>query len=147
MSSSESYSENVEMYLKTIFLLGKEGDGKAKTWDISKELSVAPSSVTEMLERLHEEGYVRHRKYYGASLTKKGDAYARRLLRKHCVLEWFLVKTLDYPRGRFHDEACRMEHAISDETAKRLAKLVDLPEECPDCYDRRKEYCTRLLST
>ena len=140
------YSENVEMYLKTIFLLAKNGGGPTKTGDISRELSVSPSSVTEMLDKLQTEGFVRHAKYQGTSLTKKGDAYARRILRKHCVLERFMVSTLRYPKGRFHDEACKMEHVVSDETARRLRKLVGQPNTCPDCYDLNKHYCSLLFS-
>lgn len=146
MSEVGSHSENVEMYLKTIFLYAKEGAGKAKTGDISKELSLSPSSVTEMLEKLQKEGLVRHAKYQGASLTKRGDAYARQILRKHCVIERFMVTTLRYSEGKFHDEACKMEHVVSDETERRLRKLVGQPGTCPDCYDVRKHFCSRLFS-
>ena len=145
MSALGSYSENVEMYLKAIFLLEKERAERAKTGDISRELSVSPSSVTEMLDKLQKEGFLRHTKYQGATLTKKGDAYARRILRKHCVLERFMVTMLRYPAGKFHDEACKMEHVVSDETARRLRKLVGQPTTCPDCYDPGKHFCSRLF--
>ena len=140
------YSENVEMYLKAIWLLAKEDGRKAKTGSISKELDVSPSSVTEMLEKLQKEGFVKHTKYHGAALTRKGEAYARRILRKHCVIERFLVSTLKYPEGKFHDEACEMEHVLSDETEKRLRKLVGQPEACPDCYDLGKHHCSLLFA-
>ena len=74
MAVPRTYSENVEMYLKSVFLLAKNGDGRAKTGDISKDLRVSPSSVTEMLDKLQKAGFVRHRKYQGATLTRKGDA-------------------------------------------------------------------------
>src|SRR3989337_500264 len=144
MSAVGSHSENVEMYLKTIFLVAKAGDGRAKAGDVSKELSVSPSSVTEMLDKLQREGLVEHAKYQGASLTKKGDAYARQILRKHCVIERFMVTTLHYPKGAFHDEACKMEHVVSDETERRLRKLVGQPRTCPNCYDLERHYCSRL---
>ncbi|MBI4415677.1 MAG: metal-dependent transcriptional regulator [Euryarchaeota archaeon] len=146
MPALGAYSENVEMYLKTIFLLAKEGEGRAKTGDISRELPVSPSSVTEMLDKLQKEGFVRHAKYQGATLTREGDAYARRILRKHCVIERFMVTTLHYPKGRFHDEACKMEHVVTDETERRLRKLVGQPDTCPDCYDLRKHYCSLLFA-
>jgi Mn-dependent DtxR family transcriptional regulator len=98
-----------------------------------------------MLDKLQKEGFVRHAKYQGASLTKKGDTYARRILRKHCVLERFMVDVLHYPEGRFHDEACKMEHVVSDETERRLRKLVGQPGTCPDCYDLEKHFCSRLF--
>ena len=147
MSAVGSRSENVEMYLKTIFLVAKDSDGKAKTGDISKELSVSPSSVTEMFDKLQKEGLVRHAKYQGASLTKKGDSYARQILRKHCVIERFMVTTLHYPKGAFHDEACKMEHVVSDETERRLRKLVGQPRTCPNCYDLKRHFCSRLFTT
>jgi len=145
MPAVGTYSENVEMYLKAIFLIAKDGGGKVKTGDISKELAVSPSSVTEMLDKLQKEGFVRHAKYQGAHLTKQGDAYARRILQKHCVIERFMVTTLRYPEGAFHDEACKMEHVVSDETEKRLRKLVGQPKTCPDCYDLRKHFCSLLF--
>ena len=140
------YSENVEMYLKTIFLVGKETGGRAKTGDISKDLAVSPSSVTEMLDKLQKQGLVRHTKYQGATLTRKGDGYARRILKKHCMIERFMVDTLRYSEGHFHDEACRLEHVISDETERRLRKLVGQPDSCPDCYDLGKHRCSLLVA-
>ncbi len=146
MSATGMYSENVEMYLKSIFLLAKEGDGRAKTGDVSKDLAVSPSSVTEMLDKLQKEGFVKHEKYQGAKLTKRGDGYARQILRKHCVLERFMVTTLGYAEGTFHDEACKMEHVVTEETARRLKKLVGQPDTCPDCYDFGKHYCSLLFA-
>jgi len=145
MPGAAPFSENVEMYLKSVFLLAKNGDGRAKTGDVSKDLSVSPSSVTEMLEKLAKAGFVRHQKYQGATLTKKGDAYARRILRKHCAIERFMVTTLGYGEGKFHDEACRLEHVISDDTERRLRKLAGQPKTCPDCYDAKKHYCGLLF--
>lgn len=99
-----------------------------------------------MLDRLRRQGLVRHTKYRGAALTTKGDAYARRILRKHCMIERFMVGTLRYPEGEFHDEACRLEHVISDETERRLRKLVGQPATCPDCYDAARHHCALLLA-
>ena len=140
----EGYSENVEMYLKTIFLLSRERNRPAKTGDVSRALGVSPSSVTEMVDKLVGDGFLRHLPYKGATLTKTGDQYARRILQKHCILERFLVHVLDVPRGKFHDEACKMEHAISDDTAARLRRLVEQPSTCPDCYDSKKQHCRYL---
>ena len=146
MAAPGLYSENVEMYLKSIFLVGKETGGRAKTGDISKDLAVSPSSVTEMLDKLQTQGLAKHTKYQGATLTKKGDAYARRILKKHCMIERFMVDTLRYSEGHFHDEACRLEHVISDETERRLRKLVGQPATCPDCYDLGKHRCSLLVA-
>ncbi len=138
-------TENVEMYLKYIYLLSQKNGGPAKTGEISHHLKVAPSSVTEMLDRLQDEGLLKHQKYQGASLTKKGRETAVRVLRRHCTMEYFLVQALGVPEGRYHDEACEMEHALSDDTAARLHKLIDQPETCPDCYDLDKLHCKYLV--
>ncbi len=137
-------TENVEMYLKYIHLLSQRNHAAAKTGEISKYLKVAPSSVTEMLERLEKNGLARYRKYQGATLTKRGRDVAVRILRRHCTMEYFLVQALNVPEGRYHDEACEMEHVLSDDTTRRLQKLIDQPETCPDCYDLGKLHCSYL---
>ena len=138
-------TENVEMYLKYIYLLSERNRGPAKTGEISEYLKVAPSSVTEMLERLQDEGLARYRKYHGATLTKSGRQIAVRILKRHCTMEYFLVQSLHVPEGRFHDEACEMEHVLSDDTARRLRKLIDQPATCPSCYDLGSLHCKYLV--
>lgn len=138
-------SENVEMYLKAILLLAGRGDEAAKTGDISKELGVTPAAVTEMLERLQRDGLVNHEKYRGAKLSQEGRRRARGVLRKHCIVERFLVETLDMRQGtEYHDQACKMEHVISDELARRLDRLAKVRDECPDCYSLEKHHCALL---
>ncbi|HEX9708492.1 MAG TPA: metal-dependent transcriptional regulator [Candidatus Thermoplasmatota archaeon] len=138
-------SENVEMYLKAILLLsGPTGDA-AKTGDISKELGVTPAAVTEMLERLQRDGLVNYEKYRGARLSADGRTRARDVLRKHCIVERFLVETLDMREGaEYHDQACKLEHVISDELARRLNKLSKVRPECPDCYSLEQHHCKKL---
>lgn len=137
-------SENVEMYLKVILLLERDTHAPPKTGDISKELKVSPAAVTEMLERLQKEGLVRHEKYKGTQLTKDGAKRARDILRKHCVMERFLVETLDMREGDFHDQACKLEHVISDEMAERMNRLTKIRPECPECYNLKKKHCEKL---
>ncbi len=138
-------SENVEMYLKVILLLSGPDQEVAKTGDISKELGVSPAAVTEMLERLQRDGLVNHEKYRGTRLTEGGRARAREILRKHCIVERFLVDTLDMREGtEYHDQACKLEHVISDELARRLDRLSKARPECPDCYDLTKHHCSKL---
>jgi DtxR family transcriptional regulator, Mn-dependent transcriptional regulator len=137
-------SENVEMYLKVILLVSKETGGASKTGDISRELKVTPAAVTDMLERLQRDGLVNHEKYKGATLTRAGSTRARDILRKHCILERFLVDTLGMGDGDFHEQACKMEHVISDEMADRLNGLAKARAECPDCYNLKKLHCDKL---
>lgn len=132
------------MYLKVILLLERDAKAPPKTGDISRELKVSPAAVTEMLVRLQKEGLVRHEKYKGTQLTEGGLARARDILRKHCVMERFLVETLDMGDSDFHDQACKLEHVISDEMAGRMDRLSRVRPECPDCYNRQKKHCDKL---
>ncbi len=143
MAQALELTENVEMYLKYIYLLSQQNHGAAKTGEISHFLDVAPSSVTEMLERLQKEKYVKYAKYQGATLTKKGKDVAEKILRRHCTMEYFLV-SLGVPEGKYHDEACEMEHVLSDDTTKRLQKMIKWPSTCPDCYDLSRLHCKYL---
>lgn len=144
MARSLELTDNVEMYLKYIYLLSQQNHGAAKTGEVSHYLKVAPSSVTEMLERLEKDGLVKYQKYQGATLTKRGRDVALKILRRHCTMEYFLVQALNVPEGRYHNEACEMEHVLSDDTTKRLQKLIDQPDTCPDCYELKSLHCKYL---
>lgn len=124
-------SEYMEEYLETLYTLTESGM-PAKTSEIATQLKVAPASVTEMLQKLADEGYVTYQPYYGATLTKKGLDLARKIKRKHRLLERFLFDTLKIKKDRVHEQACRMEHVLSDEAEEALCKVLDHPDECPD---------------
>jgi DtxR family Mn-dependent transcriptional regulator len=141
---TETNTESTEMYLKEIYLLSREG-GPAKTGDIADRLGVSPPSVTEKLSTLEETGFVEYEKYKGASLTPDGEETAEDLLRKHCLIERFLVKFLGVEEG-FHEEACRIEHVMSDDVADELREVVDQKPECPSCYDPGERHCALLFS-
>lgn len=85
-----------------------------------------------MIQRLAEEGLVEYEPYKGATLTGKGMALAQKVVRKHRLLERFLYDFLKLPFDKIHDEACRMEHSISDEATMALCKALDKPVVCPD---------------
>lgn len=123
-------SKAVEDYLKAIFHLSRGGDA-ASTSAIADRLNVAAGSVTGMLKRLAERGLVEHVPYYGARLTRVGEREAIRMIRRHRVLELFLVQTLGYTWDRVHAEAERLEHAASDELIDRLAEVLGEPEADP----------------
>ena len=116
-------------YLKAIW--GLSGADVASTTDIAVRLSVAPGSVTRMLGRLQEMGLIEHERYRGASLTERGRAEALRLVRRHRLIETFLTEHLGYPWEEVHEEAERLEHAVSDNFTERLAELLGYPERDP----------------
>ena len=142
---TRKFTENVEMYLKTIYLLEVETKAPARTGAISKRLSISPASVTEMLDRMQEAGLVRHRKYRGVVTTAKGRNIARRILQKHCLIERFLIEALGVKdTAVVHEQADAMEHILHDDIAMRLHRIVKVPKECPDCYDLEAELCGKL---
>jgi len=143
---ADNLTENVEMYLKIIYLLEVQTGAPAKTGLISKELKVSPASVTEMLDRMMADGFVKHKKYRGVVTTQKGRAIARRIMQKHCLIERFLIHSLDVMNLKTaHEQADRMEHVLRDDIAMRLRAVTKVPKNCPDCYDLRHEICGRFL--
>ncbi|HEY8468529.1 MAG TPA: metal-dependent transcriptional regulator [Longimicrobiales bacterium] len=117
-------------YLKAIYKLSRDRSA-ATTSGIAARLRVAAGSVTGMLKRLAEQGYVEHVPYYGARLTEEGEREALRTIRRHRVLEAFLVQQLGYTWDEVHEEAERLEHAASDELIDRMAKVLGEPREDP----------------
>lgn len=126
-------SENIEEYLETIYK--KSQTDMAKTTEISKDLGIAPGSVTQMLKKLEEEGYVNYYQYKGVKLTDKGYKIARSIVRKHRLLETFLYNTLGIDIEDLHEQACAMEHSLSDEAERKLCQLLEYPDECPDDHN------------
>jgi DtxR family Mn-dependent transcriptional regulator len=124
-------SDSVEEYLEAIYSFNERGE-RAKNSDIAKRLKVAPPSVTQMLKKLADRGYVIYTPYKGTILTGRGMALAQRVVRKHRLLERFFYDYLGMDKGKVHDEACRMEHSLSDEAALALCDALDNPETCPD---------------
>ena len=115
--------------MKTVWEVGRSGT--ASTNELSSRLSVAPASVTNMLKRLQEMGLVEYERYRGASLSEKGLVEALRLVRRHRLIETFLVEHLGYSWQDVHEEAERLEHAVSDEFTERLAEFLGYPDRDP----------------
>ncbi len=139
---TEGMSESMEMYLKEIHLLSRDGHA-AKTGEIADRLGVSPPSVSEKLDDLGRRGLVDYEKYAGARLTEDGRKRAENLLEKHCLIERFLVKFLDVD-DEFHEEACRIEHVMSEDVAERLGAVVEQESDCPSCYDPERQHCIHL---
>lgn len=123
-----------EDYLKAIWSLSErqaEKKSDASTRDLSEFLKVSPPAVSKMLKQMESQSLVAHVPYYGVRLTAKGRAVALKIVRRHRLLELFLVKTLGYSLDSVHDEAERLEHHISDEFEDRIDVLLNFPTECP----------------
>jgi DtxR family Mn-dependent transcriptional regulator len=122
---------SVEDYLKAIYDLSQT-EQPVSTTDISRRLKVAPASVTEMLKKLAEKGYITHSPYHGTRLTNNGKRTAEKIVRKHRLLERFLYDVLKVEKTQVHDQACGMEHSLSDEAAESLCRFLRHPDRCPD---------------
>ncbi len=122
---------SVEDYLKTVYELSQNGNAVSTT-EISRILKVAPASVTEMLKKLDEKGYITHSPYHGTRLTSTGRRIAGKIIRKHRLLERFLHDVLKIDKGNVHDQACGMEHSLSDDAAEALCRFLKHPDRCPD---------------
>jgi len=118
----------VENYLKSLWQLGP---ADVSTLDLANHLSVAPASATKMVKRLTEKGLVNHTPYKGASLTFEGEAKALSVVRRHRLLETFLSQTLNLGSEQIHDEAERLEHALSDVLEKSIAEYLGNPTRDP----------------
>lgn len=123
-------SRSVEDYLKVIYHLSNEG-GFATTSDIAAMLTVAPPSVSGMIKRLSETGLIEHVPYRGVQLTPQGRRAALRMIRRHRVLEVYLTEQLGYDWDDVHQEAERLEHAVSDELIERMARALGDPHYDP----------------
>jgi DtxR family transcriptional regulator, Mn-dependent transcriptional regulator len=116
-------------YLKAILELSREG--AASTKDVADRLSVSAASVSNMFVRLQEMGLADYERYRGASLTQAGRVEALRLLRRHRLIETFLLRSLGYSWEDVHAEAERLEHSVSDGFTERLAEFLAHPTHDP----------------
>lgn len=119
-----------EEYLQAIWTLADEG-GPVIGARLAEFLRISPASVSEMVHRLERDGLVDLADRKEIRLTERGDALARRIVRRHRLIERMLVDLLGYEWWKTHDEAERLEHAISPEMEERLAERLGDPDSCP----------------
>lgn len=124
-------TSTVENYLKHVLLLSEGGDGLVSMGALATALAVVPGTVTTMVKALADEGLVEHQPRHGVRLTSDGRRMALNVLRKHRLVETFLVNVLKMDWAKVHDEAEQLEHAISDEVLDRLDALLGHPETDP----------------
>ena len=124
-------SHSAEEYLEAIYFFNEKRE-LAKNTDLAKRLNVSPPSVTQMIKRLADDGLVKYQPYKGTALTGIGIAHAQKVVRKHRLLERFFHDILGMDKEKVHNEACRMEHSLSDEAAIALCRALDNPATCPD---------------
>ncbi|MBQ2665398.1 metal-dependent transcriptional regulator [Methanobrevibacter sp.] len=124
-------SENIEEYLEVLYRNGSNRE-QVSTTQLSKDLGIAPGSVTQMLKKLEDLGYIEYTPYKGATLTDEGMKIAQKITRKHRILEKFLSDILKIKEENIHEQACEMEHSLSDEAERALCTMLKNPDLCPD---------------
>lgn len=126
--------ERVEEYLEAIYDIQEIEKRVAKTSDLAKKLNIKPSSVTEMLSKLSDKGYIEYQPYYGATLTPKGEEVAKRIKRYYRIFIKFFKDFLGVDEEEAKRLSCELEHHVSDEVVEKVCELIstecDICEEC-----------------
>lgn len=118
---TKRYSESLENYLETIYMFGGEN---VKSVDLANHLNVSRASVNNAVNSLIEKKLVSKALYGHISLTDQGKIVAKKVLEKHELLKRFLIEVLNVEAKQAEDEACGIEHVISDYTASQIKKLM-----------------------
>lgn len=126
----DKLTQSVEEYLEAIFKLTRDGS-PVTVGQIADALGVSPPSASEMVRRLRDAGLVAKDRGHGVDLSADGRGEGARLVRRHRLSERFLVDVLDMPWDAVHEEACKLEHALSPEVEARLAAQLGNPRTCP----------------
>src|ERR1700742_3772740 len=127
-----------ENYLKSIYHLSLNSIN-VSTNQIAAQLNTRAASVTDMLKKLADKGFINYTRYQGVNLTPSGETVAVHIIRKHRLWEYFLVEKLHFKWDEVHDMAEEMEHISSRELIDRLDKFMGYPkydphgDPIPDC--------------
>jgi len=128
--SAAEHSQAVQDYLRVIYKLEKQ-DGRATTSAIADTLDVAAASATGMVTKLASRGLVEHMPYRGVTLTAVGERDALEVVRHHRLLERYLAESLSVPLADVHDEADRLEHALSERLEAHIDASLGHPTHDP----------------
>ena len=123
-------SQSVEDFLKAVYNLQGESD-RVATNALAEALNISAPAVTDMAQRLVEEGTVDYLKYRGVRLTRDGERVALQMLRRHRLIETYLVQDLGYQLHEIHDEAEALEHSVSDRFVDAIARKMGEPRYDP----------------
>ncbi|GAA3959802.1 metal-dependent transcriptional regulator [Gordonia caeni] len=118
-------------YLKVIWTSQEWSDTKVTTKLLAEKLGVSASTASEGIRKLADQGLVEHERYGSVSLTDDGSAAAIGMVRRHRLLETYLVRELGYGWDEVHDEAEILEHAVSDHLIARIDAKLGFPRRDP----------------
>jgi DtxR family Mn-dependent transcriptional regulator len=129
-SPSRRSSSSIEDYIRVIYGLVERGEAVTNT-SLAGRLEVSPSSASGMVTKLSQQGLVEHVPYRGIELTPAGRLLARSVLRRHRLMESYLVQELGYTWDEVHAEADALEHVVSDRLVERIAAKLGNPVRDP----------------
>ena len=127
--------KTIEDYVELLYIL-QQRKKRVHTSAVAKALSISPASVTEIFQKLNQEGYLHYEKYYGVTLTNKGKQVAIATKKKHETLRKFLV-LLGVDEQIADEDACKIEHSVNKATLEKLTKFVE--------FARIEDGCSRWL--
>jgi DtxR family Mn-dependent transcriptional regulator len=128
--SRPTLTHAIQDYLREISKLGVSG-GKVSTTALAKAMGVSPASASAMVKKLAALGLAEHAPYQRVALTPAGERVALEVIRHHRLLELYLAETLGVHVDDVHDEADRLEHAISEEIEARIDEALGFPTHDP----------------
>jgi DtxR family Mn-dependent transcriptional regulator len=123
-------SDAIQDYLKEIYKLGTESE-RVSTSSLARRQQVSPASASAMVKKLAALGLAEHTPYRGVTLTHAGEQVAVEVIRHHRLLELYLAETLGIAVDDVHQEAARLEHALSEELEARIDKALGFPTHDP----------------
>jgi DtxR family transcriptional regulator, Mn-dependent transcriptional regulator len=124
-------TQSEENYLKMIYYLSLATTSEITTNAIADKMESKPSSVTDMLKKLSDKGWLHYQKYQGVSLTENGKQKAKSIVRKHRLWEVFLVDKLEFSWYEVHEIAEELEHIQSEKLIEKLDAFLNFPSEDP----------------
>ena len=130
LMSQEPLTEAIQHYLREIYKLG-QADERVSVTALARAQHVSPASASAMVKKLDALGLAEHVPYRGVSLTPSGERVALEVIRHHRLLELYLAETLGLDVEDVHDEADRLEHAISEELESRIDRALGFPTHGP----------------
>lgn len=116
---NDELTSSYEDYIEAIYDLSLRSGGSVRSTDVANELGFSKASVARATKNLRESGYINQERYGEITLTKKGEEYGKRILHRHHILRSFLIEVLGVEKEKANEEACEMEHTISQDTMEK----------------------------
>ena len=118
-------TQSYEDYIEAIYDLAQRGNGSVRSVDVAGELGFSKASVARAAKNLSEMGYINQERYGEITLTPTGEEYGKLIIERHRVLRAFLINVLGVEKAKANEEACEMEHTISQGTMEKWIAWYD----------------------